>query len=171
MKSSLAAQQQVQLNISDPDPNGNGKPGNLTHKSTNAGAIAGGVIGGVGAVVLTTFIFLCWWGRHNKQRRLELSQALDVELSTPAVTPFPLKQDGADTPPTSRLEPQRRAQIENTCLVTPFPLEQNGATMLSMSHPEPHSRVAGPALRLQIDQLRNEVRRMRSNYGPPPQYE
>jgi len=170
------AQRQVQFNSSSSD--GASDPGSGSgHKSTNAGAIAGGVVGGVGAIVLAAILFLFWRRRQNQQKKVDSHEKIDIGADmryTPAVTPFVMDVNGADTNSQRYLETRKvEAQHGNHPIPdTSIPSQSRQGTS-SGSFPvsvEPNNRDLMPELHAEIDQLRNDVRQIMSTYDPPPRY-
>jgi len=142
LSNSLTAQREVTFNSSSSggtDDSGH----NSTHTPLHAGAIAGGVLGGV---LFTVLLCLFW-----KRRRNKLRQKPKIDSYKLAVSPYPLKSNGAEMAfADHRLEPQRNAQAANVL--------------------QPRANVQRGELHTQIDQLRDDVQRMIYSYDLPPEY-
>jgi len=167
------AKRQVQRNISDSD--GTGKLADSKHKSTNTGAIVGGVVGGAGVIALSIILCFLWRHRQRRQRQLHVDSDMCYD---PAVTPFNpniLRSGSAGSIlnlKSSKGAAQHAKNSPSDATTTTLQPRQDtslGPHPVSMV-PNPHDSSL-PDLHAEINQLRNDVQHILSTYDPPPHYE
>jgi hypothetical protein len=153
--------------------------------TSNAGAIAGGVIGGV-AILLLIFLAVFFWRRHQQKIKKEENKTKPNSFPTHDYsenTPPPKSKRGlssnASTPPLIQIGLTQRFNGKQARNSAPEQ-SQNTVTQLTPSLPEPTSSEEeinnrNLAIRNEFVQLRRDFEEMRAtdldaSYEPPPQY-
>ena len=166
------AKRQVQRNISDSE--GIGNLADSKHKSTNTGAIVGGVVGGAGAIAWAIILCFLWRHRQRRQRQLHVDSDMCYD---PAVTPFDpdILRLGSGSRLNLRSSKGAAHHAKNSPMDATTTISQPrqdtslGPHPVSMV-PNPHDSSL-PDLHAEINQLRNDVQHILSTYDPPAHYE